>query len=62
MTVDAASLYEDINKYGTLKQVQASEEMGRYLYKTALRTVSKFDSSTSKEECEERAKDLAQQD
>ena len=60
LDMDAASLYEDMTKDGTRKQVQALEKLGRYLYRSALRTVSKFETSTSKEECEERAKDFAQ--
>lgn len=61
LDMDAARLYEDINKDGTREQIQALEKLGKYLYRIALRTVSKFDRSTSKEECEERAKDFAQE-
>jgi len=62
LEMDTASLYEDMNKDGTRKQVQALEKLGRYLYGSAPRTVSKFDTLKSKEESEERAKDFAQQD
>ena len=61
LEMDAASLYEDMNKDGTRKQVQALEKLGRYLYRTALRTVNKFDTSTLRGESEERAKDFAQE-